>query len=75
VTAWSRVCSLAGTFHDLSSALTSPSSDTLPSCASFMTVIANTGLLIDAAWKTVPVSTSRPVSTSATPYPFAQWIL
>ena len=39
-----------------------------------MVPMAATGLLIDPAWKSVSVVTGAPVSTSAIPYPFAQWI-
>jgi hypothetical protein len=61
-------------FHDVRIVLMSVSSVNRPSCTARNTPIAATGLLIDAAWNTVPVSTGAPVTTSAIPYPFAQWI-
>lgn len=45
----------------------SSSSVKRPSCTARSTAIAATGLLIDAAWNTVSVSTGAPVSTSAMP--------
>ena len=68
VTGCSRLRSLAGTFHDLRIELMSGVDRERPSCASRSAAIAVTGLLMDAAWKSVFTSPARPVSTSATPY-------
>jgi len=67
VTGRSRVKSPVGSFHDVSSVLTSVSSVKRPSCTALSTAMAATGLLMDAAWNNVPVSTLAPVVTSATP--------
>jgi hypothetical protein len=45
-----------------------------PSCTARRTIIAVTGLLMEAAWNSVVATTGRPVSTSAVPKPFTQWI-
>jgi len=67
VTGRARVNSLSGSFHDFRIVLMSWSSEKRPSWTARTTAIAATGLLIDAAWNSVLVSTALPVSTSATP--------
>ena len=49
----------------------SSSSSRSPSCTARRTAIADTGLLIDAAWKSVSGSAGAPLDSSATPYALA----
>ena len=72
VTGRPRVCADSGIFHDASMVLTSASRSSRCSSTMRIAAIAVTGLLIEAAWNRVEVSTARPVATSAVPYALAQ---
>jgi len=74
VTGSRAVRSLAGTFHDVSVSFTSRSNSSFPSCTSTSAPVAATGLLMDAAWKSVAGVAARCDSTSAIPYARAQAI-
>jgi hypothetical protein len=67
VTGRSFMTSARGSFHDLRIVLTSWSSVNRPSSTALSDTIAATGLLIDAAWKSVSGVPIAPVSASATP--------
>jgi hypothetical protein len=67
VTGRRLVNSPPSSFHDVRIRLMSSSRENSPSCTARNTPMAATGLLIDAAWNTVPVSTGAPVTTSAVP--------
>ena len=61
------VSAFAGTFQLLRNLLMSPSSESLPSSTRASAPIAETGLLIEAAWKSVDVVTGCFASASASP--------